>query len=105
MKQIRSLTVDSKRDEFILESESGDSISELDVKQGAKPVDDEDRGYLLIAKPKTKSSPGEVIISNLYNQPDQRLSFGVDGRNYKVIIFFFSLMKNEITSSNSSSYL
>ena len=85
MKEIRFVTLSNNRDEFFLASNSDDPITELDVKQGATPSEDEDRGYMLIGKPATKSSPATVTISNLYNTPDKKLSVEVDGTNFKVI--------------------
>ena len=85
MKEIRFLTLSNNRDEFFLASNSDDPISELDVKQGATPSEDEDKGYVLIGKPATKSSPATVTISNLYNNPDKKLSLEIDGTNFKVI--------------------
>ena len=86
MKQIRSLTIENKRDEFLLESEVDDPITELDVRQGATPSEDEDKGYMLIARPKTESSQAGITVSNLYYPADQKLSLPVDGSNFKVVI-------------------
>lgn len=108
-KQIRSYTISTKRDEFVLETFSDEPITELDVKQvykdyhfyqiiglslllalvssllaqGSTPEPDAERGYMILTLPE-QDNTRSVSITNLYHQPDLKLKLRVKGYNVKV---------------------
>ena len=81
---IRSYSLLTKQDDFVLDSGRSDTISELQVSKGVVPDVSDENAYMMVVKPTMDEEPAKMTVSSFFNQANTMFSSPVDGTNFKV---------------------